>query len=69
MKWRVVFKLAFHFLADKHHVADIALVHVRQEFRKADFFFLLGIADGVHNLPEQEARDYDDRPENYRLDC
>ncbi len=68
MKRRVVFELPLHFLADKHHVVDIALVHVRQEFGKADFFFLLGIAPGFHHLPEQEGRNHDDRPEKYRFD-
>src|SRR6202165_1548463 len=67
MKRRVVLKLAFDFLADKHHVADIALIHVGQEFRKADFFFLLRVAPGFHNLPEQEGRDHYDRPEKYPL--
>jgi hypothetical protein len=67
VKGRVILKLSFYFLADKHRVVDIALVHFRQEFRKADFFFFLSVGAGFHHLPEQEGRDYNDRPENHRF--
>ena len=67
MKGGVVFELAAHFLHVESRVVDVARVDFRQEFRKANFFFFLGVAAGPHDLPEQEGRNHDDRPEKYRL--
>src|SRR5208282_4179675 len=69
MKRRVgALELPLRFLADKHHVVDIALIHVGHEFRKANFLFLWAIAAGFHHLPEQEGRDHNNCPEKYCFD-
>jgi hypothetical protein len=46
-----IFDLSLGFLASEQDILNIALVHVRHELRKADFFFFLGIAAGTHDLP------------------
>ena len=67
MKGRVILKLAARFLADKQHVVDVALIDIRQEFGKTNFFFFLGIVSALHHLPKQEGGNHNDRPEQYRL--
>ncbi len=60
----VVVVLAAHFHARDRDFVYVALVNVRHELRKIDFFVFLPGAARFNHLPEQECREHNHYPEN-----
>ena len=64
----VVLELAADLLANNRHFADVALVHLGEELGEIDFAIFRSRVRALDDLPQQNAREHDHKPEHDRFD-